>query len=150
MKVAVLGPCALDFAPGGAPLPGGVDAVVAVLASALAARQDIDLTVVTAVAGLAQPVRRAGNGYTIYAVPRPRGGRLTGQRAVQSHLRTALATLAPDIVHAHSAGIYAGAALGCGRPTVITLHGIIFREMQQAWRWQRVVYPIAYAGRRPV
>ena len=134
MKVALLGPYALDFAPGGAPLPGGVDAVVAVLASALAARQDIDLTVVTAVAGLAQPVRRAGNGYTIYAVPRPRGGRLTGQRAVQAHLRTALATLAPDIVHAHSAGIYAGAALGCGRPTVITLHGIIFREMQQAWR----------------
>ena len=133
MKVALLGPCALDLAPGGAPLPGGVDAVVAVLASALAARQDIDLAVVTAVAGLAQPVRRAGNGYTIYAVPRPRGGRLTGQRAVQAHLRTALATLAPDIVHAHSAGIYAGAALGCGRPTVITLHGIIFREMQQAW-----------------
>ncbi len=60
MKLALLGPYALDLVPGGAPLPGGVDAVVAVLASALAARQDIELVVVTAVPGLAQPVRRAG------------------------------------------------------------------------------------------
>jgi glycosyltransferase involved in cell wall biosynthesis len=85
------------------------------------------------VAGLAQPAHRTGNGYTIHAVPRPRGGRLTGQRAVQANLRAQVAALAPDIIHAHSAGIYAGAALGCGVPAVITLHGIIYREMQQAW-----------------
>jgi D-inositol-3-phosphate glycosyltransferase len=133
MKVALLGPHPVDLAPEGAPLPGGVDAVVAVLAPALAARGDIELAVVTAVAGLPQPITRPGKGYTIYAVPRPRGGRLTGQRAVQAHLGAQIAALAPDIVHAHSAGIYGGAALRCGRPTVITLHGIIYREMQQAW-----------------
>ena len=115
MKVALLGPHPVALAPGGAPLPGGVDAVVAVLAPALAARNDVDLAVVTAVAGLSAADPPAGNGYTVYAVPRPRGGRLTGQRAVQAHLRAQLAALAPDIVHAHSAGIYAGAALGCGR-----------------------------------
>lgn len=133
MKVALLGPYPVEPIPGDAPLPGGVDAVVTVLAPALAARQDIDLSVVTAVAGLGQPIRRAGNGYAFHAVPRPRGGRLTGQRAVQANLRAQIAALAPDIVHAHSAGIYAGAALGCGVPAVITLHGIIYREMQQAW-----------------
>src|SRR5690606_32104021 len=39
----------------------------------------------------------------------------------------------PDIVHAHIAGIYARAALETGLPAVITLHGIIRREMDQAW-----------------
>ena len=133
MKVALLGPHPVALTPGGAPLPGGVDAVVAVLAPALAARSDVELAVVTAVAGLSEPIARPGNGYTVYAVPRPRGGRLTGQRAVQTHLRAQISALAPDIIHAHSAGIYAGAALGCGVPAVITLHGIIYREMQQAW-----------------
>ncbi len=133
MKVALLGPHPVDLAPGDTPLPGGVDTVVAVLASGLAARPDIDLAVVTAVAGLRQPIARPGKGYMIYAVPRPRRGRLTGQRAVQAHLRAQIAALTPDIVHAQSAGIYAGAALGSGTPAVITLHGFIYREMQQAW-----------------
>jgi glycosyltransferase involved in cell wall biosynthesis len=133
MKVALLGPHPAATLPGDAPLAGGVDAVVAVLAPALAAQPNIDLSVVTAVAGLTQPIHREVSGYTVYSVPRPRGGRLTGQRAVQAHLRAQIAVLAPDIVHAHSAGIYAGAALGNNSPAVITLHGIIYREMQQAW-----------------
>ncbi len=133
MKVALLGPHPANTLPVDAPLAGGVDAVVAVLAPALAARQEVDLSVVTAVAGLTQPIRGEGNGYTIYSVPRPGGGRLTGQAAVQAHLRAQIAALAPDIVHAHSAGIYAGAALASNTPAVITLHGIIYREMQQAW-----------------
>ena len=133
MKVALLGPHPFELSSGDVPLPGGVDAVVSVLAPALAARGDIELAVVTAVGGLAQPTARTGKGYTLHAVPRPRGGRLTGQRAVQAHLRAQVAALAPDLVHAHSAGIYAGAALGSGIPAVITLHGIIYREMQQAW-----------------
>ena len=133
MKVALLGPHPAALTIGDAPLPGGVDAVVAVLAPALATRSDVELAVVTAVAGLPQPITRPGKGYTICAVPRPRGGRLTGQRAVQAHLKAQIAALAPDIVHAHSAGIYAGAALGSNAPAVITLHGIIYREMQQAW-----------------
>ncbi len=50
----------------------------------------------------------------------------------------AIAELKPDLVHAHSAGIYGGAAVTCGRPAVITAHGVIGREAQQAWpllRW---------------
>lgn len=135
MKIALLGPYPVDpAAPAGQPpLPGGVDAVVLALARGLARRPDLDISVVTAVPGLAAAVRVDGDGYPVFCVPRPRGGRLTGQRQVVASLRGQLAAFAPDIVHAHIAGIYARAALTSGLPAVITLHGIIYREMQQAW-----------------
>lgn len=135
MKIVLLGPYPVNLkAPPGQPaLPGGVDAVVIALARGLARRPEVSLSVVTAVAGLAQPIQRPGEGYTLYCVPRPRRGRLTGQREVVGFLREQIAALAPDLVHAHIAGIYARAALTSQRPAVVTLHGIIFRETQQAW-----------------
>jgi D-inositol-3-phosphate glycosyltransferase len=135
MKIALLGPCSTEIGPGRAdqPLAGGVDAVVLALARSLAARQDLELSVVTAPSGLTQPAQHPGDGFMLYCVPRPRGGRLTGQRPVVENLRAQLIALAPDIVHAHSAGIYAGGALASGLPAVVTLHGIIGREARQAW-----------------
>lgn len=135
MKVALLGPYPVNLkAPAGQPpLLGGVDAVVIALARGLARRSEVSVSVVTAVAGLAQPIQCPGEGYTLYCVPRPRGGRLTGQREVVGLLRQQIDALAPDIVHAHIAGIYARAAVTSGCPNVVTLHGIIYRETQQAW-----------------
>lgn len=135
MKVALLGPHPWETLAAASPPPlaGGVDAVVVALAGELAARPGVELSVITAVGGLARPERRATARYEVYGVPRPRGGRLTGQAAVQANLRAQLAALAPDVVHAHIAGIYAGAGLTSGLPVVVTLHGIIFREAQQAW-----------------
>jgi len=135
MKIALLGPCPTEICSGrpDQPLAGGVDAVVLALARSLAGRPDVALSVMMAVPGLARPVRQPGDGFTLISVPRPRGGRLTGQRPVVENLRGQIAALAPDIIHAHSAGIYAGAALASGRPAVVTLHGIIGREARQAW-----------------
>ncbi len=135
MKVALLGPYPIDpAAPGGQPpLPGGVEAVVLALARGLAQRRGVEVSVITALPGLARPRWVAGDGFPIFCMPRPRGGRLTGQRAVVAALRNQARGLQPDIVHAHIAGIYARAALETGLPAIITLHGIIRREMEQAW-----------------
>lgn len=134
-------------APGSAEtvLPGGVDAVVYSLARGLARVPGVEVTVITAVPGSDHAAERPGQGFRVLQAPRPRGGRLTGQRQVTANLHAALGELRPDIVHAHGAGIYGLAALDAGAPHVITLHGIIFREARQAWstsswagrlRWQ--------------
>lgn len=130
-----MGPYPVDpRAPAGQPpLPGGVDAVVLALADGLARRPGIEVSVITAVSGLTAPVRVDGGRFPVYCVPRPRGGRLTGQRAVIGCLCQQITASAPDIVHAHIAGIYGRAALLSQRPAVLTLHGVIYREMRQAW-----------------
>lgn len=135
MKVTLLGPCPAEIGPESldGPHDGGVDAVVLALAQGLAGRSGVELSLVTALPGLSESEERVGDGFTVYRVPRPRGGRLTGQRQVVEALARQIARLAPDIVHAHSAGIYAGGALRSRSPAVITLHGIIFREARQAW-----------------
>lgn len=135
MKVALLGPYPVQTDPqaGGPPLPGGVDAVVVALARGLARCPGVELHVVTAVAGL-NAVRQYEEGeWAVHAIPRPRGGRLTGQKQVVANLCAELDRLKPDISHAHIAGVHARAALSSPYPAVITLHGIIRREMQQAW-----------------
>lgn len=135
MKVALLGPYALDpnLPADRPPLPGGVEAVVLALAIGLAQQQGVEVSVVTALPGIPRLFQAAGEGFSLFCVLRPRGGRLTGQRAVVAALRDQVRALRPDIVHAHIAGVYARAALETGLPSVVTLHGIIRREMQQAW-----------------
>jgi glycosyltransferase involved in cell wall biosynthesis len=116
-------------------MPGGVDAVVSSLARGLARCPGVDVHVVTATPGLTKPREYHENGCTIHATPRPAGGRLTGQRQVVRNLCDELDRLAPDVAHAHIAGVHARAALEAGLPSVVTLHGIIRKEMQQAWRF---------------
>jgi glycosyltransferase involved in cell wall biosynthesis len=137
VKIALLGPYPLRWceAPNDTPVPGGVDAVVLALARGLARREGLQLSVITAEPGLSAPKRYAGEGYEVWAAPYPRGGRLTGQRQVAANLRAQIDRLAPDIVHAHIAGIYGRAAVESDRPAAVTLHGIIYREMRQAWGW---------------
>ena len=136
MKVALLGPYPLLWRSSLQPtaLPGGVDAVVLALARGLARCPDLEVSVITAVPGLPRPTLFPGEGYRVYGVPQPRGGRLSGQRQVVNNLCEQISAVTPDIVHAHSAGIYGRAALVSGLPAVVTLHGIIYREMQQAWK----------------
>lgn len=146
MRVALLGPFPGlpprspygDGVLAGVSPAGGVDAVVLALARGLAAQEGVQLSVITAVPGLRQAESMEGVGYRIDRVPYPRGGRLTGQLPVVRNLVAQVEAAAPDIVHAHIAGIYGRAALDSGRPAVVTLHGIIYREMRQAWttaRW---------------
>ena len=141
MRVALVGPYPAQSprSPSGdgvlasASPAGGVDAVVLALARGLVQRGGLTLSVITAVPGLQETKSLEGEGYRVYCVPRPRGGRLTGQRQVVRNLCAQIDAVAPDIVHAHIAGVYGRAALDSGRAAVVTLHGIIYREMQQAW-----------------
>jgi glycosyltransferase involved in cell wall biosynthesis len=135
MRVALLGPYPVQLDPSrdGPPLAGGVDAVVLALARGLTRCPGVEPFVVTAVPGLEQRRVYEENDYVVHAVPRPRGGRLTGQRAVVSNLLAEIQRIRPDITHAHIAGVHARAALESPFPSVITLHGIIRREMRQAW-----------------
>ena len=125
MKVALLGPFPADVATG---LAGGVDAVALALARGLAARPDVELHAVTAVPGLAAGQQITRDGFTLHRVPHPRGERLLWHQPLVRGLRRTLDAIGPDVIHAHVAGPYADAGLQTGRPTVITLHGVVFRE----------------------
>lgn len=135
MRVALLGPhpVGADGSQATPPLAGGVDAVVVALARGLARHGNVDVAVVSAVSEFRAPRVFDADGYSVYLVPRPRGGRMTGQRKVVSALIRQIDAIDPDICHAHIAGVYARAALRSDRPAVITLHGIIARELRQAW-----------------
>ena len=128
MKVALLGPFSGPDLKCGQGLAGGVDAVMVALASGLAAHPDVTLHVVTAVPGLSAPTTHVLPGLTLHRVPHPRGDRLLLRKPAVRPIRRTLARIAPDVIHAHMAGPYAAAGLQSGRPTVITLHGVVFRE----------------------
>ena len=58
-----------------------------------------------------------------------------------------LERIQPDVVHAHTSGLYAGAALACSYPSVLTVHGIASQEAKllEGWRsrlrgWADTVY----------
>ena len=125
----------LGPSPGQSAFLGGVDAVVAALVDGLAARPEIELHVITAAPGLkaatAEQQRAStsgGRGWLLHRVPQPRGDRLLWHESAIRPMAAVLRVIDPDVVHAHMAGLYAGAALRSGRPAAITLHGVLFRE----------------------
>ena len=125
--------------------------MVAALTNGLAAHPEVELHVITALPGLraatttlnqschvpgtykvpgtAREISGAANGtYWLHRVPHPRGDRLLWHQPAVWPIRRALDAIQPEVVHAHMAGPYADAALRSGRPAVITLHGVVFRE----------------------
>jgi glycosyltransferase involved in cell wall biosynthesis len=123
MRVALLGPYPTD-----GQVPGGVDAVVLALSRGLSRRPGVELHVVTAVPGLPSPTSQPLAGFTLHRVPHPRLDRLLWHRPVVRQLDRAVAAIHPDIVHGQMSGPYADAALRSGRPAVVSLHGVVFRE----------------------
>lgn len=108
---------------------GGVEAVVASLAGEMARRPDIDLHIVSGTTHTTAPKVERRPGMTLHWLPRRRFGRGTFHAREVLEMRRYIRRLAPDIVHAHGTGIYAGAAATLRPiPSVITVHGIIFRE----------------------
>jgi len=106
---------------------GGVEAVVSCLLKHLAPLPDLELHLISCREGLASPGAREA-GWTHHVLPRQRGGRLTFHRAERRSIVALLRQLQPDLVHAHTSGLYAAAALDSGLPAVVTVHGITFRE----------------------
>ncbi len=126
MRVAMLGPYPQDEHT----ILGGVEAVVACLLKHLAGVSDLELHLVTCQAGAAdlQGSRGGAAGWQTHVLARQRGGRLSFHRQERQGIVATLRQLEPDVVHAHTTGLYAAAALDSGLPAVITAHGITFRE----------------------
>ncbi len=148
IRLAMLGPYPLDANA----IAGGVDAVVATLAGALARTGEVEVHVVTNSdpKGFRKPLgsELGSEGATVHVVLPHRLGRLMWYRRDVTELRRAIDRIRPDVLHAHGAGmVYVDAATGCGRPAVVTLHGVIFREavLARGWRnWLRWQVDVAY------
>lgn len=115
---------------------GGSEAHMAYLIQGLTRREDVELHVVTRRAvGLARPAT-VPNGLTVHLTLRARFQRLMFYRLDLARLTEVIRRLHPDVVHGQGSGLYADAAVACGLPHVVTVHGIIYREatLEQTWR----------------
>ncbi|MHB8078583.1 MAG: glycosyltransferase family 4 protein [Candidatus Krumholzibacteriia bacterium] len=126
MRVAMLGSFPLDPER----IPGGVEAVIRNLATAMARCPNIELHLVVSSREVTQAVTKSHAGFTIHYLPAQRRlGLLTGHLLDRIRLTRALREIRPDIVHAHGTGSCVAAAHASGFPYVVTVHGIRFREV---------------------
>jgi glycosyltransferase involved in cell wall biosynthesis len=125
MRVAIVG----DFPRDPNRIQGGVEAVVAYLARGLMAFTDLEVHTVTLKPRLVQEQTVEWKGVTAHYVPASfRLANLTRHRVNKQRLQATLTYIAPDVVHAHIAGVYAQAAIVFGQPWLLTIHGIRYRE----------------------
>lgn len=125
MRVAIVG----DFPGDPHRIQGGVEAVVAYLAKGLTTFGDLEVHTVTLTPRLAHEQTIEWEGATAHYVPASfRFANLTRHRVNKQRLRAVLTRIAPNTVHAHIAGVYAQVAASFGRPWLLTIHGIRYRE----------------------
>lgn len=112
-------------------IAGGVEAVTYYLTEGLAAR-DLEVHVITTAPGVeSEQQRRSQAGASVHILPRARRfGCLTGFAADSSQIRKVMHGISPDLVHVHTQTMYPFAALGRGYPSVLTPHGVLYREVQ--------------------
>lgn len=128
LRVAMVGRYPLEE---GRPV-GGVESAAEVIADGLAETGDIDMHCVTLASSLRRPtMRRSSAGVTVHLLPRSdRFCVSTGYFLDKRRLRKAVAAIDPDIVHVQTAaGQYAQAVLERGRPSLLSIHGLFFREI---------------------
>ena len=120
LRVALLGdyPRQLDR------ILGGVAGVVVCLSKALGRLDGVELHVLACKPKMRATKTIPGSGFTVHFVPRTRLGRLTFNVRDVRRLQRELHRLQPDVVHAQSTNLYAGAALGSPYPAVLTVHGL--------------------------
>ncbi len=107
---------------------GGVQSVTHVLAHALARREDVECHVVCATRNPLEADRRVGN-LRVHFLARLPLPRLATSRAHDvPRLVRAVRAIDPDVVHGQGQDRHGLAAVRCGRPAVVTPHGVIFVE----------------------
>jgi len=117
---------------------GGEEAVIALLSRQLSRDPQIELHVITFRGEeRGERIESWPGGLTVHRLAQPRFGRLTWHRAEIKRLHQALGRLQPDIVHAHGSLVYTAAAVNCGFPAVVTVHGIMAREARTLQSWWR-------------
>ena len=109
---------------------GGVQAVTYYLTEGLAIRGDMDVHVITLVSGLNSEIKRVSkNGVHVHLIPNCECfGCLTGFAVVSARIRKVMHEINPDIVHVHTQTAYPHAVLERGYPSVLTPHGVFYKE----------------------
>ncbi len=125
MRVAILGQFPTDLAK-----LGGVEVAIVYLMDTLRSVGIDDVHIISCRTELRREQTVQMRGVTVHYLPRQNQGRLTWHLRETRRMQVLLRSLQPDIVHAHSTGLYAGAALGSGFPNVVTAHGIVAREVE--------------------
>jgi glycosyltransferase involved in cell wall biosynthesis len=116
----------------------GVQSHISYLVQCLPCAAPLDLRIVT----LADSPQRdvvTRDGLTVYYEPSARLDTWCLWFRERRRLAARIASLEPDLVHAHIAGQYALAAFQSGYPTVLTLHGIRYREARFYRGWRHVL-----------
>jgi len=117
-------------------LLGGVQAAIAYVLPDLAKLPDLELHVIACSEGLSEPRRTSVAGVPVTFLPRKGLGRVTWHLREVRAMRREMEAFDPDLVHAHGAGLYAGAAIASGRPAVVTVHGIFGQEARLLRGWR--------------
>jgi glycosyltransferase involved in cell wall biosynthesis len=124
MRVAILGQFPTDLS-----RLGGVEVAIVYLMDTLRSAGVDDLHIISCRTELQRPQSTTVRGATVHYLPRQNQGRLTWHLRETRRMQALLREIKPDLVHGHSTGLYAGAALGSGFPNVVTAHGIVAREV---------------------
>jgi len=126
MRVALIGQYPLQEGR----ILGGVEGVMVPLLHGLASLPDLDMHMVTCQGVANNYLTSTQSGIPLHVRKRSHLGRLTFYARDVLNIRRALAAISPDIVHAHGTGLYAISALGFPCQHVVTMHGVIHREVQ--------------------
>ncbi len=113
-------------------MEGGVESTLTYLVDEMARLPDVRVQVVTCRPEISAPQTRRRGPVKVTYLPRLRLGRITFHRRDIAAIQRVIDAERPDIVHAHGTSVYAGAALQCGLPAVLTVHGVVFRELNYA------------------
>ena len=116
----------------GEPPTGGIEAVAVALVAGLRA-EGVEPVLVTCTGSVSAPRAVDADGLEMRLIPYggAAGGRvpyLSEHRAIRDTLRE----VAPDVVHVQGQNHVGPAGLAAGLPTVVTLHGILYREQHIA------------------
>jgi len=112
-------------------MPGGVEAVIRNLATELARVPGLDVHILTCVRGATATRETGYRSVTLHYLPgQPALGNLTRHLRDRRALGRALARLRPDIVHGHGTDAYSAAVVDTSWPQVVTVHGILYKEVR--------------------
>ena len=125
MKVVIAGPYPKNIEK----IRGGVEAVVVNLTEGLQHFADLDLHVVTLRKGIQQERIASSDRLNVHYLPMASRLSYLTFYANRQRIKKKITNIAPDIIHAQAAGVYAEAAFQTNCPTVVTLHGIRHREV---------------------
>ncbi len=116
---------------------GGVEGVTAALCDGLACVDGVEVHVMTGVRGVDGVIeRRTRSGVLVHSILSPnRLAWLAGFPVERRLFRQVLESVNPDIVHCHTQTVYPHAVLERGWPSLLTIHGVYYREVAHLHGW---------------